>query len=100
MFIKLKNENYLKGVPLNEVALRLSYYLGEINALHPFREGNGRTQRLFIEYLAEQAGYSVDFSQVTDKQMIEASAASFLCDYSKMDEIFKTITLPLLDDHI
>lgn len=98
LFIKLKNENYLKGAPLNEVALRLSYYLGEINALHPFREGNGRTQRLFIEYLAEQAGYSVDFSQVTDKQMIEASAASFLCDYSKMDEIFKAITGPCLED--
>lgn len=36
--------------------------------------------------------------QVTDKQMIEASAASFLCDYSKMDEIFKAITGPRLED--
>ncbi|MED4954512.1 cell filamentation protein Fic [Paenibacillus macerans] len=94
LFAKLKKENYLKGLSADEIPLRLSYYLGEINVLHPFREGNGRTQRLFVEYLAEQAGYSVDFSQVSDKLMIEASAASFLCDYSKMNEIFKMITEP------
>ena len=31
---------------------RLAYYLGEINMIHPFREGNGRTQRIYIEQLA------------------------------------------------
>ena len=67
--------------------LRLSYYLSEINALHPFREGNGRTQRLFIEILAERAGYEVDFSNVTAEEMIQASADSFLMKYEKMDRI-------------
>lgn len=95
LFNKLKRENYLKDVSKDKIPLRLAHYLSEINALHPFREGNGRAQRLFIEYLAENAGYRVDFSQVTDKQMIEASAASFLCDYTKMDEIFTAITQPL-----
>ncbi|MCQ1530517.1 Fic family protein [Lutispora thermophila] len=58
----------LKDVSKGEMSFRLAYYLSEINVLHPFREGNGRVQRLFIEYLAENAGYSVDFSQVTDKK--------------------------------
>ncbi len=100
LFDKLKKENYLKDADKDEIPLRLAHYLSEINVLHPFREGNGRAQRLFIEYLAENAGYSVDFSQVTDKQMIEASAASFLCDYDKMNEIFTEITKPLLDHNI
>ncbi|MEA4925962.1 MAG: Fic family protein [Syntrophomonadaceae bacterium] len=95
LFQKLKKETYLKDASQDEIPFRLALYLSEINALHPFREGNGRAQRLFIEYLAENAGYRVDFSQVTDKQMIEASAASFLCDYAKMDEIFTAITEPL-----
>lgn len=95
LFRKLKEENYLKDVPRDEVPLCLAFYLSEINALHPFREGNGRVQRLFIEYLAENIGYQVDFSQVTDKQMVEASAASFLCDYAKMNEILMAITEPL-----
>lgn len=100
VFSKLKQENYLKDVPNDEAPLRLSYYLSEINVLHPFREGNGRTQRLFIEYLAESAGYKVDFSQVTDKQMIETSADSFLCDYSKMNKLFTAITSPLPEGSI
>jgi len=87
LFQELKKENCHKDAPQDEVPLRLALYLSEINALHPFREGNGRVQRLFIEYPAETAGYRVDFSQLTDKQMIEASAASFLCDYAKMNEI-------------
>ncbi len=98
LFAKLKKENCLKDTMADEIPFRLSHYLGEINVLHPFREGNGRAQRLFIEYLAEQAGYSVDFSQVSDKQMIEASAASFLCDYTKMDKVFRAITEPRLEN--
>jgi cell filamentation protein len=40
----------------------LAHYLSEINAIHPFREGNGRVQRLFISQLAKQAGYTLDYS--------------------------------------
>ena len=71
---------------------RLAYYLSEINVLHPFREGNGRTQRLFIEYLALNAGYRVDFSDVTPEEMIIASAESFACDYDKINLMFERIT--------
>lgn len=100
LFKKIKEENYLKGISKEEVPLRLAYYLSEINVLHPFREGNGRVQRLFIEYLAENAGYSVDFSQVTDKQMVKASAESFMCDYAEMNGIFIEITKPLLKNNM
>ena len=41
----------------------------------------GRTQRVFIEYLAATAGYHLDFSKVTDKEMIEASALAFACKF-------------------
>lgn len=77
--------------------MKLAYYLSEINVLHPFREGNGRTQRLFIEYLAYEGGYDVDFSHVGDQEMIAASAEAFACDYSAMEKIFRRITTPLDD---
>lgn len=92
LFAELKGEHYLKKVPALEIPRRLAYYLGEINVLHPFREGNGRTQRLFIEYLAEDAGYSVDFSDITDREMIEASADAFACNHEKMNALFARIT--------
>lgn len=89
IFSKLKDEKYLVGV--QNIADKLAY-LSEINVLHPFREGNGRTQRLFIEYLALNAGYRVDFSDVTPEEMIIASAESFACDYEKINAMFERIT--------
>jgi cell filamentation protein len=54
--------------------------------IHPFREGNGRAQRVFIQYLAHAAGYHVDFTNVTGPEMIEASAQAFNCDYRAVPE--------------
>ena len=51
IFSELKKENYLIGISKLNICDKLAYYLGEINVLHPFREGNGRAQRVMIEYL-------------------------------------------------
>ena len=97
IFRKLKAEHYLINYK-NPVPERLAYYLSEINVLHPFREGNGRTQRLFIEYLASVAGYKVDFSEVTAREMLIASAESFACNYDLINEMFNRITTPISKD--
>jgi cell filamentation protein len=94
IFSKLKREEFLLGKAPDEMPERLTYYLSEINVLHPFREGNGRTQRTFVEYLAQSAGYYVDFSDVSGKEMIEASVLSFDKEYAKMNEMFRRITSP------
>jgi cell filamentation protein len=95
IFEKLKAENFLLGKTPDEMPGRLAYYLSEINVLHPFREGNGRTQRVFIEYLAQYAGFSVDFSQVNGPEMIEASVQSFFSKYGMMTEMFERILSPI-----
>jgi cell filamentation protein len=70
------------------MVLKLAYYFAEINALHPFREGNGRTQREFIRELALSAGYTIHFANITEEEMLKASIDSFMCDYRKMEELF------------
>ncbi|MDR1320691.1 MAG: Fic family protein [Gracilibacteraceae bacterium] len=92
LFAELKNEDFLLGKSPDEIPERLTYYLSEINVLHPFREGNGRTQRAFIKYLAQSAGYNVDFSDVSADEMIKASVLSFDKDYAMMTAMFKRIT--------
>ena len=96
LFQELRDENFLKNTATEDIPKRLSYYLSEINVIHPFREGNGRTQRIFIELLARERGFMVDFSQIEPREMIEASAESFYCSYGKMDAIFEKITTPLV----
>lgn len=92
IFDKLREENYLIGTQPVDICEKLAYYLGEINVIHPFREGNGRAQRVFLESLAQVAGYHVDFTSVSGPEMIEASALAFDCDYRKMENIFESIT--------
>lgn len=91
IFNELSNENYLINTSSDIVPQRLAYYLSEINVLHPFREGNGRAQRLFIEYLGSVAGVEVDFSGVSDREMIIASANSFSKDYKAINSLFVKI---------
>lgn len=98
LFSKLRKEHYLIQTPVQDVPKRLAFYLSEINVLHPFREGNGRTQRLFIEYLANVAGYEVDFSEVSDIEMIVASAESFAQEYNNLNALFEVNTSPIAKD--
>ena len=76
LFIKLKNEGFPSKVGAEAFAPRAAYYLGEINAIHPFREGNGRTQREFIRQLALGAGRVLSWAGFTQEQMTAASILS------------------------
>lgn len=46
----LKNDNLLQGLSIDEFISKLSVNYNNFNVLHPFREGNGRTQRVFLGY--------------------------------------------------
>ena len=74
---ELEKERRLANLPLSQFASRAAHYLGELNAIHPFREGNGRTQREFIRELAGRNGYALDWSRVSPEHMSEASQISF-----------------------
>lgn len=63
IFSKLKEEYYLAGLEEYMFTKRLAYYFSEINALHPFREGNGHSQREFIRSLALKNGYLIYFEK-------------------------------------
>lgn len=85
---KLKVENYLLDCrTTDEFGKKLAYYLGEINVIHPFREGNGRSQRIFIEYIAHNAGYTLDFMKISSRDMLEASARAYAGEYDLMEKI-------------
>lgn len=86
IFSKLKKEQFLENMELEKISERLAYYLGEINALHPFREGNGRTQREFINTLAHHNGYDIDFTKMSQSQMINASIESIQTANNKLLE--------------
>lgn len=89
LFQQLKEEKFLKNTAPEKMAERLAYYLGEINVIHPFREGNGRTQRIFIAQLAKEAGYELNFKNVTQQEMIDASIQSHRLNYKPLESLIQ-----------
>jgi len=87
LFNQLKSEGFLADLGEDDIIVRLAYYLGDLNTIHPFREGNGRVQRIFIRELASRTGYLVNFDGITPKEMIKASDAAFHHDYEPMEVI-------------
>ena len=80
VFGELANERYLSGLDASGISPRLAHYLSEINAIHPFREGNGRVQRLFISQLAERTGYTLDYSTLNQAELYPVMQSAFLGD--------------------
>ena len=70
------DQQLVNGDPA-KFANRAAYYLGELNAIHPFRDGNGRTQREFVRELALRQGHPLNWVHVSRDQMYLASQQSF-----------------------
>ena len=75
---KLHKSNLLKNDTRAELVKDLAYYLAELNVLHPFREGNGRTIREFIRELAYKNGYLLDLQKVEPIEVYDAFLKSVI----------------------
>jgi len=91
VFSALATEKYLVNLEPKVFSNRLAHYLAELNAIHPFREGNGRVQRLFISQLAEQAGYSLDFSALNQAEIYPVMQESFLGNVKPLADLILKI---------
>jgi cell filamentation protein len=101
MLSLLAAENYLRGLPLDRFALRAAYFYGELDAIHPFREGNSRTLRAFFHGVAHNAGYLADWrilaapESARDTLYIARDRAVMHGDSAPLAALFSTILSPL-----
>jgi cell filamentation protein len=77
LLAELRAEAGLVGLQRGRFAERAAYYANEINAVHPFIEGNGRTLREFLRDLAASAGHRLDLSKMSKETWYPASAMGF-----------------------
>jgi cell filamentation protein len=95
IFGELADEDRLRGLDREPFIDRLAHYLGDVNALHPFRDGNGRAQRAFFTQLAADAGYRLDWQLVDPQDNIDASVAAMQGDEAPMRNLLGEITNPV-----
>lgn len=80
LFARLRSEACLKDRDAAAFAEGAASFLATLNAIHPFREGNGRTQLIFMAVLAHQAGHPLDMSRLNPGPFLQAMIASFQGD--------------------
>ncbi|MGH3719976.1 MAG: Fic/DOC family protein [Pseudonocardiaceae bacterium] len=92
VFGKLARANHLRELDRSEFLNGLAEAIGDVNAVHPFREGNGRTQRVFFSQLARDAGHPLDWRRLDAQQNLIAGQASLRGDLAPLRA--------LLDHHV
>ncbi len=82
IFARLKKEKYFAGYKRAEFVAEIADLYNSLNRLHPFREGNGRTQRAFMVQLIRGAGYDISYNAVNSETLMIGSiqAASGIMD--------------------
>jgi cell filamentation protein len=76
-FDNLAKAGFLHGMAPAAFAAASAHHISEINAIHPFREGNGRGMRLHLKQLAAQAGYQLDINDIAGPVWMQSSIAAF-----------------------
>lgn len=77
LFRQLANGSCLNAQDSDEFIAAAAHFLAELNAIHPFREGNGRSQLAFVHLLGEKAGFPLDFSRVRPETFLPAMIESY-----------------------
>lgn len=78
VFSDMAARNDLRGLPRDEFFDRLGNHINELNAIHPFREGNGRTMRHHAAQVAREAGHPIRIASIDKTAWMEASRHGFL----------------------
>lgn len=91
VFSKLHSERMLQETDRKRQIGRLSYIMSELNIIHPFREGNGRSIRELIRYMALHYGFSLDWSRVDRDTMLDAAVRSVVDSMAFCDIIVSCV---------
>jgi cell filamentation protein len=77
LFRWLKDEAFLRGCASDVFAPRAAHFLAELNAVHPFRDGNGRAQLAFLALLSARAGHPLALTELEPAAFLDAMIVSF-----------------------
>ena len=81
---RLVKADFLKGLSPQDFAHAAGNIVGDVNYVHPFREGNGRTQLQYLKQLAQQAAYSLDLTKLERTAWLRASREAHQARFDSM----------------
>ena len=94
LFLRIQNAHYLRGLDKEKFVNELAYFMGEMEALHPFNDGNGRVERLFFYVMALYSGYQTDWGMADPDRLLEADICAIDGDYQLLISVLTEIINP------
>lgn len=98
VFSSLAQEDNFERCNRAELVKKVADFYGDINMLHPFREGNGRAQRILFEHIVVNAGFEIAWASITAEEWLEANIASVHCDYRLLEALFERCIGKAIDE--
>ncbi|WP_026789986.1 Fic/DOC family protein [Pleomorphomonas oryzae] len=92
LFEGLARQHFLAGLPGPLFARTAAHFMADLNAIHPFREGNGRTQLVFMTLLADKAGHPLKLDRLAPEVFLEAVVASFQGQEAPLADVLAVLT--------
>jgi cell filamentation protein len=93
LFGALKGQHYLTALSPDRFAEAAAHFLSTLNAIHPYREGNGRTQTTFLMLLGERAGHPLGLDHFVPERFLVAMVQSFQGDkHALVAEVRKLVS--------
>lgn len=89
LFGDLQSADHLRNLDAQAFADKAAHFLAELNAIHAFREGNGRSQLTFFALLADYAGYPLKIEKLNPEEMLAAMIASFDGDERRLANVIR-----------
>jgi cell filamentation protein len=93
VFGRLALDRQLRGLDRTTFVDRLAELLADINFLHPFREGNGRTQRAFLAQLARDSGHRIRWALMHPEVNVSASASALRGDNAQLRRLLDLLVV-------
>lgn len=88
---KKTNIQSLEDLPFEEVIIKLSDFMTDLNVLHPFREGNGRATREFIREFLDKLGFEINWFEIDYNDILRASMLAVIDDSEQIELLRKSI---------
>lgn len=89
IFANMAAANWFEGMSRVELIVAVSEAYSDINVVHPFREGNGRAQRILFEHLIMNAGFEISWWGIEKTEWIFANIAAYSCVMEPMERVFE-----------
>lgn len=86
---RLVSQRFLVGLGLDAFCTEAAVIIGDVNHVHPFREGNGRAQLLYLQQLALGAGFALNLRSLNGPDWIAACAQAHIGQYRDIEHLLR-----------